>query len=144
MWSQWTKHCWCMIKHKFATRPDTTITFPSLRRDMRAGHMKLYRDRFIKKMERRLLEFVECIDSMHVVGPCIASSFLHGLYMRSWVSVDKVNRGGLFYIIDKGLHCNQKNWYVQLQTNLTCHSDESFHIQFGKSWMDEYKRKAQA
>ena len=65
--------------------------------------MKLH-DRFIKQDGSKAAQFVECIDSMHVVGP--ASSFLD--YTREWI--DKVNRGSLFYVSD-----NAYNRFVAME-----------------------------
>ena len=100
-----------LIKHKYATSPVEAVTPPSLTKDEEniiryaCGYvgMKLH-DRFIKQDGSKAAQFVECIDSMHVVGP--ASSFLD--YTREWI--DKVNRGGLFNVLRQCLQslcCNR-------------------------------------
>ena len=82
--------------------------------------MKLH-DRFIKQDGSKAAQFVECIDSMHVVGP--ASSFLD--YTREWI--DKVNRGGLFYVSN-----NAYNLFVAMeiamQVSLTKHIKSSYQL----------------
>lgn len=118
---------------RYATPPDETVTPPSLTRDEEniiryaCGYvgMKLH-DRFIKQSGKKAAEFVECIDSMHVVGP--ASSFLD--YTREWV--DKVNRGGLFYVSD-----NAYNLFVAMeiamQVSLTKHIKSSYKLSSAES-----------
>lgn len=122
-----------MIKIKYATRREKSIIAPSLTKDEEniiryaCGYvgMKLHA-RFIRQSGRKAAEFVECIDSMHVVGP--ASSFLD--YTREWV--DKVNRGGLFYISDDAY-----NLFVAIeiamQVNLTNHIKTSYKMSAAES-----------
>ena len=117
-----------IIKLRYSTSTVEDITPPSLTKDEEniiryaCGYvgMKLH-DRFIKQDGKKAAQFVECIDSMHVEGP--ASSFLD--YTRLWI--DKVNRGGLFYVSD-----NAYNLFVAIeiamQVSLTKHIKCSYKL----------------
>lgn len=117
-----------IIKQKYAAPPKLTFTRPSLTKDEEniiryaCGFvgMKLH-DRFIKQAGKKAAEFVECIDSMHVVGP--ASSFLD--YTREWV--DKINRGGLFYVSDSAYNLFVAI-EVAMQVGLTNHIHSSYNL----------------
>ena len=55
---------------------------------------------------KKAAEFVECLDSMNVKG--MSYSCLD--YTREWI--DKVNRGGLFYV-----HNNAYNIFISIEIN---------------------------
>ena len=82
--------------------------------------MKLH-DRFIKQKGNKAAEFIECIDSMQVTGP--SSSCLD--YTREWV--DKVNRGGLFYVSDDAYNLFV-TIEVAMQVVLTKHVKSSYKL----------------
>jgi hypothetical protein len=82
--------------------------------------MKLH-ERFIKQHGMKAAEFVECLDSMRVVG--LAASFLD--YTREWV--DKVNRGGLFYVSD-GAYNLFVAIEIAMQVRLTQHVKSSYML----------------
>ena len=117
-----------MIKERYATTPARASTATSLTVDEEniiryaCGFvgMKLH-DRFIRQHGSKAAEFVECIDSMHVAGQ--ASSFLD--YTREWV--DKVNRGGLFYVSDYAYNLFAAI-EIAMQVGLTSHIQVSYQL----------------
>ena len=122
-----------MVKKKYAATHCKAITSTSLTVDEEniiryaCGFVgKKLHDRFIKQHGRKAAEFVECIDSMHVAGE--ASSFLD--YTREWVN--KVNRGGLFYVSD----CAYNLFVaieIAMQVELTNHIHSSYKLSADES-----------
>lgn len=127
------------IKSKYATPPtvNETVKPPSMTRDEEniiryaCGYvgMKLH-DRFIKQHGSKAAEFVECIDTMHVTGP--ASSLLD--YTREWV--DKVNRGGLFYVSD-----NAYSLFVAIEITMQVSLTEHIHSSYKLSATESRAKK---
>ena len=76
-------------------------------------------------------QFVECIDSMHMSGP--SSSLLQ--YTREWV--DRINRGGLFYVSDSAY-----NFFVATEMALQVVLMNHIHTSYKLSAAESRAKKA--